>query len=600
MDVDSSPVVEEKMMTPVKKKPVPSIVESSITPVKEKKVTGVKELSVMSVMKKGVMSVVKEEVMEIEREKKEEEKMEMKKVETVKEEKVEEKEEKKEIEEERVKHKEEEKEMEEGEKEEGERTEEKEEEEKKEEPSTRLSEEATLARLADLMKAEQARIDRMRDDNHRLRGDVASNRSTPTGTPTGTAEKVLPVRANTQTAAQPVSQTPIHLVSQTPSQPISQTPIPSKSHTPTQPALQTPTQPVSQTLTHLVSQTPMQTTHQTPSQTKPHIPDQTKPHIPDQTVLHTPSQPKLSASHILQVMAETPVKGAADTRSSHEEMLQVKTQELLQRVEDMKKRNEASKRKKEEKSVLTPSRPNLPPSASSWEKLSTAKKVKMEDLTLPVYVKPKENPSERSFISFVSSPMTARLAGKQKRAETGAPASIKSSAKPVSQGLPTVSRNPIASTTSVGPVGPVGPRRVLMTPAQENNQSALPSQVGKEKSAVERVSVKREKAEGVVARSAEKKPELENRVPTVTKLPSNVQSSHSEVKREVIQPVQPALPVQSAQPAQPAQPAQLHHRLNAVEENGKPWYEEPNINRLLYRQHQLVSRFVGQSTGCDE
>lgn len=589
MDVDSSPVVEEKMMTPVKKKPVPSIVESSITPVKEKKVTGVKELSVMSVMKKGVMSVVKEEVMEIEREKKEEEKMEVKKVETVKEEKVEEKEEKKEIEEERVKHKEEEKEMEEKEKEEGERTEEKEEEEKKEEPSTRLSEEATLARLADLMKAEQARIDRMRDDNHRLRGDVASNRSTPTGTPTGTAEKVLPVRANTQTAAQPVSQTPIHLVSQTPSQPISQTPIPSKSHTSTQPALQTPTQPVSQTLTHLVSQTPMQTTHQTPSQTKPHI--------PDQTVLHTPSQPKLSASHILQVMAETPVKGAADTRSSHEEMLQVKTQELLQRVEDMKKRNEASKRKKEEKSVLTPSRPNLPPSASSWEKLSTAKKVKMEDLTLPVYVKPKENPSERSFISFVSSPMTARLAGKQKRAETGAPASIKSSAKPVSQGLPTVSRNPIASTTSVGPVGPVGPRRVLMTPAQENNQSALPSQVGKEKSAVERVSVKREKAEGVVARSAEKKPELENRVPTVTKLPSNVQSSHSEVKREVIQPVQPALPVQSAQPAQPAQ---LHHRLNAVEENGKPWYEEPNINRLLYRQHQLVNRFVGQSTGCDE
>ena len=596
MDVESSPVVEEKMMTPVKKKPVPSIVESSITPVKEKKVTGVKELSVMSVMKKGVMSVVKEEVMEIEREKKEEEKMEVKKVETVKEEKVEEKEEKKEIEEERVKHKEEEKEMEEKEKEEGERTEEKEEEEKKEEPSTRLSEEATLARLADLMKAEQARIDRMRDDNHRLRGDVASNRSTPTGTPTGTAEKVLPVRANTQTAAQPVSQTPIHLVSQTPSQPISQTPIPSKSHTPTQPALQTPTQPVSQTLTHLVSQTPMQTTHQTPSQTKPHIPDQTKPHIPDQTkphipdqtVLHTPSQPKLSASHILQVMAETPVKGAADTRSSHEEMLQVKTQELLQRVEDMKKRNEASKRKKEEKSVLTPSRPNLPASASSWEKLSTAKKVKMEDLTLPVYVKPKENPSERSFISFVSSPMTARLAGKQKRAETGAPASIKSSAKPVSQGLPTVSRNPIASTTSVGPVGPVGPRRVLMTPAQENHQSALPSQVGKEKSAVERVSVKREKAEGAVARSAEKKPELENRVPTVTKLPSNVQSSHSEVKREVVQPVQPA------------QPAQPHHRLNAVEENGKPWYEEPNINRLLYRQHQLVNRFVGQSTGCDE
>ena len=53
-------------------------------------------------------------------------------------------------------------------------------------------------------------------------------------------------------------------------------------------------------------------------------------------------------------------------------------------------------------------------------------------------------------------------------------------------------------------------------------------------------------------------------------------------------------------PAQPAQPAQLHHRLNAVEENGKPWYEEPNINRLLYRQHQLVSRYVRQSTGCDE
>ena len=577
MDAESSPVVEEKMMTPVKAKPVPSVVESSMTPVKEKRVDVVKELSVMSVMKKGVMSVVKEEVMEMERVEKEEVKMEEEEKRKVKEE------------EEQMEKKEEEK------KEEGEKMEKKEEKqiglkveekEKKEEPSTRLSEEATLARLADLMRAEQARIDRMRDDNHRLRGDVASNRSTPTGTPigtpTGTAEKVLPVRANTQTAAHPVSQTPSHPVSQTPSHPVSQT----------------PTQATHQTPIHVVSQTPTQTTHQTPSQTKPPT--------PDQTALHTPSQPKLPASHTLQVMAETPVKGAADTRSSHEEMLQVKTQELLQRVEDMKKRNEASKRKKEEKSILTPSRPNLPPSASSWEKLSTAKKVKMEDLTLPVYVKPKENPSERSFISFVSSPMTARLAGKQKRAETGAPASIKSSAKPVSQGLPTVSRNPMApmaSVASVGPVGPVGPRRVLMTPAQENHQSALPSQVGKEKGAAERVSVKREKAEGVVARSAEKKPELENRVPTVTKLPSNVQSSHSEVKREVVQPTLPALPVQSAQPSQPSQPAQPtqpHHRLNAVEENGKPWYEEPNINRLLYRQHQLVSRFVGQSAGCDE
>ena len=332
----------------------------------------------------------------------------------------------------------------------------------------------------------------------------------------------------------------------------------------------------------------------------------------------------------------------------------MKTQELLQRVEDMKKRNEASKRKKEEKSILTPSRPNLPPFAASWEKLSTAKKVRMEDLSLPVYVKPKENPSERSFISFVSSPMPSRLAGKQKRAETGAPASVKPAAVPAPQGLPTVSRNPLAPMTPVGPVRPVrpvgpvttattvtpvtpvglvrpvtpattattatpvgpvtpattatmattattattatpvdpvrpvrpvGPRRVLMTPSQENHQSALPSQVANEKS-VEKVSVKREKADEVAAKRVKKTPELENSVPTVTKLPSNVQPNHSEVKKEAVPPVQP---VQQVPPAQPAQP---HHHINAVEENGKHWYEEPNLNHLLHRQHQLVYHFV--------
>ena len=97
--------------------------------------------------------------------------------------------------------------------------------------------------------------------------------------------------------------------------------------------------------------------------------------------------------------------------------------------------------------------------------------------------------------------------------------------------------------------------------------------------------MKREKVEGVDAKSVEKKPELEPRTAAVTKLPSNVQPSHNDVKKETVQP---------------AQPAQPHHRLNVVEGNGKPWYEEPNISRLLYRQHQLVSRFVGNTGLRDE
>ena len=346
------------------------------------------------------------------------------------------------------------------------------------------------------MKEEEARLDRLRDDQHRLREGVSSH-STPVSDNQKPEQKREPVRK--------------------------------------------PNDPVPQT----------------------------------ETVPATPLRVKPSARE-----ESSQLKGAMEaSRISHEERIQVKTQELLQRVEDMKKRNEASKRRKEEKGMTTPSRP-LPPQSSEWVVLSASKSViKMEDLSLPTYVKPKENPSERSFISFISSPTISRVPFKPKE-------------NSVPQGS-SVERPPMHSEAR-----PVGPRRVLMHPAPEvESASGLPTMTSLRTQTVkkeEKPSKKREKMEGVAVESKEKRTEVEGTETPVTKLPSNVQSNHEEVKSE-------HLPVETKRVEQP--PTEPHHseqpRLNAPEENGKPWYDPSNLPMLLHRQHQLVTRFVLLVALCD-
>ena len=353
-----------------------------------------------------------------------------------------------------------------------------------------------LSNLETLLKEEEARLDRLRDDQHRLREGVSSH-STPVSDNQKPEQKREPVRK--------------------------------------------PNDPVPQT----------------------------------ETVPATPLRVKPSAREELSQL-----KGATEaSRISHEERIQVKTQELLQRVEDMKKRNEASKRRKEEKGMTTPSRP-LPPQSSEWVVLSASKSViKMEDLSLPTYVKPKENPSERSFISFISSPTISRVPFKPKE-------------NSVPQGT-SVERPPMHSEAR-----PVGPRRVLMHPAPEvESASGLPTMTSLRTQTVkkeEKQSKKREKMEGMTVESKEKRAEVESTETPVTKLPSNVQSNHEEVKSE-------HPPVETKRVEQP--PTEPHHseqpRLNAPEENGKPWYDPSNLPMLLHRQHQLVTRFVLLVALCD-
>ena len=166
-----------------------------------------------------------------------------------------------------------------------------------------------LSNLETLLKEEEARLDRLRDDQHRLREGVSSH-STPVSDNQKPEQKREPVRK--------------------------------------------PNDPVPQT----------------------------------ETVPATPLRVKPSARE-----ESSQLKGAMEaSRISHEERIQVKTQELLQRVEDMKKRNEASKRRKEEKGMTTPSRP-LPPQSSEWVVLSASKSViKMEET---------EGESEREEFHFV-------------------------------------------------------------------------------------------------------------------------------------------------------------------------------------------------------
>lgn len=353
-----------------------------------------------------------------------------------------------------------------------------------------------LSNLETLLKEEEARLDRLRDDQHRLREGVSSH-STPVSDNQKPEQKREPVRK------------PNDLVPQT------------------------------------------------------------------EMVPATPLRVKPSARE-----ESSQLKGATEaSRISHEERIQVKTQELLQRVEDMKKRNEASKRRKEEKGMTTPSRP-LPPQSSEWVVLSASKSViKMEDLSLPTYVKPKENPSERSFISFISSPTISRVPFKPKE-------------NSVPQGT-SVERPPMHSEAR-----PVGPRRVLMHPAPEvESASGLPTMTSLRTQTMkkeEKQSKKREKMDGMAVESKEKRAEVESTETPVTKLPSNVQSNHEEVKSE-------HPPVETKRVEQP--PAELHHseqpRLNAPEENGKPWYDPSNLPMLLHRQHQLVTRFVLLVALCD-
>lgn len=125
----------------------------------------------------------------------------------------------------------------------------------------------------------------------------------------------------------------------------------------------------------------------------------------------------------LHVIKETPPRAKSPGPSFPS------TQSILQRVEDLKKRNEATKRRQEERNQLsrsflfsTPSKTNPDmsrilthhPHGLESRVLAAAKDLSnlsllAEDLTLPNYTKPRENNTERSFISFVSAHSAMKL-----------------------------------------------------------------------------------------------------------------------------------------------------------------------------------------------
>ena len=136
------------------------------------------------------------------------------------------------------------------------------------------------------------------------------------------------------------------------------------------------------------------------------------------STVHLPTDP---SPHEIQPPRETERSMA---RISYEDKIQSKTQELLQRVEDMKKRTEASKRRKEEKLqqsfLSTPSKletsfhqshplttPHLGVASrvlTDLAALTVVKETTLDvDLNMPA-LNVSELPTERSFVSIVSSP----------------------------------------------------------------------------------------------------------------------------------------------------------------------------------------------------
>ena len=291
----------------------------------------------------------------------------------------------------------------------------------------------------------------------------------------------------------------------------------------------------------------------------------------------------------LHVIKETPPRAKSPGPSFPS------TQSILQRVEDLKKRNEATKRRQEERNQLsrsflfsTPSKTNPDmsrilthhPHGLESRVLAAAKDLSnlsllAEDLTLPNYTKPRENNTERSFISFVSAHSAMKLQPFQ-RNET---------LKEHSKELPKeVKKVPLEKPKEVQKDSP-------------DEQSRVPKELSKDphtESSKEQTELPKEQTELPKEQQIEPKEPLKElpqrtfqgprRIPVASQKRGNAEEVSVEKnskKRQI-----------DTQPTETKLPSNRPPTNRAAKPEGA-WYEEAQLHRLIVEQYRMVQNNVG-------
>ena len=291
----------------------------------------------------------------------------------------------------------------------------------------------------------------------------------------------------------------------------------------------------------------------------------------------------------LHVIKETPPRAKSPGPSFPS------TQSILQRVEDLKKRNEATKRRQEERNQLsrsflfsTPSKTNPDmsrilthhPHGLESRVLAAAKDLSnlsllAEDLTLPNYTKPRENNTERSFISFVSAHSAMKLQPFQ-RNET-----LKEHSKEL----------------------PKEVKKVLLEKPKEvqkdspDDQSRVPKELSKDphtEPSKEQMELPKEQTELPKEQQIEPKEPLKElpqrtfqgprRIPVASQKRGNAEEVSVEKnskKRQI-----------DTQPTETKLPSNRPPTNRAAKPEGA-WYEEAQLHRLIEEQYRMVQNNVG-------
>ena len=399
---------------------------------------------------------------------------------------------------------------------------------------------------------------------------------------------------------QPISTQPVKSISTLHS--LSSKPLPSSLHplksTSTPQTTTLPKQPLSTPQTTLPKQplsTPQTTTlpkqplsappPSTPSKPTP-LPVMEKPHqSTPSSILHTSTIiPETPPSHLSihtdnQTTPKSFIQGtdkntsfiqttANQSKLSSDDKIHSKTLELLQRVEDMKKR----KGKQGVSSQIANGGNDPLSKLGSLQAAIQTKEKEMsflqEDLTLPALTKDVEKPADRSFISFISSP--------------------KANKKILQPKLPTASKtDKIPSVNSLKPeiTRPL-PRRVPLVQQTTSNQpqsTTLPSN----------------QPSTTTLPSNQPQSNLPSNQLSTTNLPSNQLSTTLLPHKEQVKREKPEGTREESQEKHPASiqdiPKQEEDKKSApisYEPNGKPWYDASNFERLMKQQEQLVKNKV--------
>ena len=267
------------------------------------------------------------------------------------------------------------------------------------------------------------------------------------------------------------------------------------------------------------------------------------------------------------------------------------TQSILQRVEDLKKRNEATKRRQEERNQLsrsflfsTPSKTNSDASrilthhhGLESRVLAAAKDLSnlsllAEDLTLPNYIKPRENNTERSFISFVSAHSAMKLQPFQ-RNET-----LKDHSKEVPKEVPLekLKETPKDSREDQS--------RVQKEPSKDPHPESPKEQIELPKQQIEPKEPSKEPPKEPPKELPQRAFQGPRRIPVTSQKRGNVEEVSAEKnpkKRQI-----------DTQPTETKLPSNRPQTSRATKPEGA-WYEEAQLHRLIEEQYRMVQNNVG-------